>query len=231
MSGPPNPRFFPRWREDTKISSYPSFIAAHVRILLLDGSYEVLDVPKGMLRVLRKDVDIDTASDCQSGPFDLVLTDDIHPGLRGVDFVKAIRKEHPRQRIAFLTVENEIRQTLWRKFKIRSLRKPVDKEELDKWWRSVLGHRQWAPTSVSHVRQLRQKTETDIHSAIARLMQLSDSFHRVSVRLRDRRSGRDPLLIKDEYDVQYVFAALLETSSRTCVLKSGGQVTQARQRA
>jgi hypothetical protein len=56
-----------------------------------------------------------------------------------------------------------------------------------------------------------QKVESDIHSATARLVQLADSFHRVVVKLRDRRTGREPLLIKDEYDVQYVVAALLET--------------------
>ncbi|HWY55030.1 MAG TPA: hypothetical protein VNZ03_11240 [Terriglobales bacterium] len=56
-----------------------------------------------------------------------------------------------------------------------------------------------------------QEMETDIHSATASLMQLGDSFHRTAIRLRDRRAGREPLVIKDEYDVQYVFAALLET--------------------
>jgi hypothetical protein len=56
-----------------------------------------------------------------------------------------------------------------------------------------------------------QKAATDIHNATARLVQLTDSFHRVAVRLRARRSGRDPLFIEDEYDVQYVFSALLET--------------------
>jgi hypothetical protein len=56
-----------------------------------------------------------------------------------------------------------------------------------------------------------RKMETDIHSATARLVQLADSFHRVALRLRSRRTERPPLLIKDEYDVQYVFTALMET--------------------
>jgi REase_DpnII-MboI len=56
-----------------------------------------------------------------------------------------------------------------------------------------------------------QKMQTDLHSATARLVQLGDSFDRVALRLRDRRAGREPLVIKDEYDVQYIFAALLET--------------------
>ncbi|HEU5415005.1 MAG TPA: hypothetical protein VFW31_14650 [Candidatus Angelobacter sp.] len=48
-------------------------------------------------------------------------------------------------------------------------------------------------------------------NAAARLLQLAESFDRVAVRLKTRRSGREPLLIKDEYDVQYVMGALLET--------------------
>jgi hypothetical protein len=56
-----------------------------------------------------------------------------------------------------------------------------------------------------------QKAGTDIRSAAARLTQLADSLHAVAIRLRDRRSGRQPLIIEDEYDVQYLFAALLET--------------------
>jgi hypothetical protein len=56
-----------------------------------------------------------------------------------------------------------------------------------------------------------EEMEADLHSATARLIQLADSFHRVAVKLRERRAEREPLLIKDEYDVQYIFAALLET--------------------
>ncbi len=134
-----------------------------VRILLVDDSYTVLDMMKNLLKTLRKNVDIDTAWDgdeaftlyCQRGPYDLVLTDDIHPGLGGVDFVKAIRKEHPTQPIAFLTVENEIRQTLWQEFKIPSLRKPFEKEQLDKLLRNLSVNREAALPSVSHVREVR----------------------------------------------------------------------------
>jgi hypothetical protein len=65
--------------------------------------------------------------------------------------------------------------------------------------------------SEENRRSPEEKMETDIHSATARLVQLADSFDRVAVRLRDRRAGREPLLIRDEYDVQYVIAAMLET--------------------
>jgi len=50
-----------------------------------------------------------------------------------------------------------------------------------------------------------------LRSAAARLISLADSFHSVALRLRERRAGREPVLVEDEYDVQYVFAVLLET--------------------
>jgi hypothetical protein len=56
-----------------------------------------------------------------------------------------------------------------------------------------------------------QKMEHDIQSAVARLGQLADTFPSVVRRLLTRRTGRDSLVIGDEYDVQYLFAALLET--------------------
>jgi hypothetical protein len=56
-----------------------------------------------------------------------------------------------------------------------------------------------------------EKMDDDVQSAVARLLQLADTFPDVAQRLRSRRTGRDPLLIRDEYDVQYLFAALLET--------------------
>src|SRR5437667_2054275 len=46
-----------------------------------------------------------------------------------------------------------------------------------------------------------EKMQTDISGATARLVQLADSFHRVILQLRNRRAEREPLLIKDEYDV------------------------------
>jgi hypothetical protein len=55
------------------------------------------------------------------------------------------------------------------------------------------------------------KMHDDIQSAVARLLQLADTFPNVAQRLRLRRTGRDPLLIRDEYDMQYLFIALLET--------------------
>ena len=56
-----------------------------------------------------------------------------------------------------------------------------------------------------------RKMDTDIQSATARIVQLAESFHRVALRLRTRRSGREPILINDEYDCQYILGALLET--------------------
>ncbi len=56
-----------------------------------------------------------------------------------------------------------------------------------------------------------QKMDTDIQSATAKLRQLADSFHRAVLRLRERRKGRAPIAVEDEYDVQYLMGALLET--------------------
>lgn len=56
-----------------------------------------------------------------------------------------------------------------------------------------------------------KKMGADITSAAARLLQLADSFHRVVLRLRRRHDDRQPFLINDEYDVQDLLAALLET--------------------
>jgi hypothetical protein len=53
--------------------------------------------------------------------------------------------------------------------------------------------------------------EVPIDSPVSHLVQLADSFPRVVLRLRTRHANRTPLLINDEYDVQDVFAALLET--------------------
>jgi len=56
-----------------------------------------------------------------------------------------------------------------------------------------------------------QKMEADISSATSHLVQLTDSFHRVALRLRTRHANRAPFLMKDEYDVQDLVSALLET--------------------
>jgi hypothetical protein len=45
--------------------------------------------------------------------------------------------------------------------------------------------------------------------ALKRLLQIAESFHRVALNLRARRTNRAALLIADEYDVQHVLGALL----------------------
>jgi CheY-like chemotaxis protein len=40
----------------------------------------------------------------QQGPYDLVITDLYHPGMNGVDFARAIRRENPTQAIAMFTI-------------------------------------------------------------------------------------------------------------------------------
>ena len=48
-------------------------------------------------------------------------------------------------------------------------------------------------------------------NTLARVIQLCERFHRVALRLRSRHDGRTPFEIKDEYDVQDLLDALLQT--------------------
>lgn len=42
------------------------------------------------------------------------------------------------------------------------------------------------------------------------LLRLLSRFHKISQELRDRRADRQPIIIRDEYDVQYILGALLK---------------------
>jgi len=117
------------------------------RILLVEDNSELLEMWGDCLEEWIRDVEIDTALDgddafrlyCRRGAYDLVLTDDIHSGLSGIEFAKAIRREHANQRIAFLTVEKDVEEPLWQQFMIPSLRKPFALRELEKLLHEVLG--------------------------------------------------------------------------------------------
>jgi len=47
-------------------------------------------------------------------------------------------------------------------------------------------------------------------SELNKLLTLLKRFHKITQELRDRRTNREPLVIKDEYDVQYLLSALLK---------------------
>ena len=47
-------------------------------------------------------------------------------------------------------------------------------------------------------------------TAVQKVLHIFDRFHTVALSLRNRRSRRAPIEIKDEYDVQYVMEALLK---------------------
>ena len=108
-----------------------------MKILLVEKNFELREIFSKMLNENLGDVDIDTESDgdealtryCRRGPYDLVITDDYHEGLDAVEFVKAIRKENPDQKIAALTLDKEMGQRLWREFKVPYLRKPFDRSQ------------------------------------------------------------------------------------------------------
>lgn len=47
-------------------------------------------------------------------------------------------------------------------------------------------------------------------SAVSTLVLLLRRFHKIAQELRDRRTDREPLVIRDEYDVQYLLSGLLK---------------------
>ena len=51
----------------------------------------------------------------------------------------------------------------------------------------------------------------DMPSTVARVEQLCDRFHAVVLKLETRRAERSEFTVTDEYDVQYLLGALLET--------------------
>ncbi|MEI9968742.1 MAG: hypothetical protein WDM87_09010 [Terracidiphilus sp.] len=57
--------------------------------------------------------------------------------------------------------------------------------------------------------QLRLKAS--LSSGIARVVQLAESFHRAALKLQKRHAQRAPFVVEDEFDVQDLFGALLET--------------------
>ena len=40
---------------------------------------------------------------CESGPYDLVVSDVLHPGINGIDLVERIRGRNPAQAVAFVS--------------------------------------------------------------------------------------------------------------------------------
>jgi len=40
---------------------------------------------------------------CESGPYDLVLSDVLHPGMDGIELVERIRERNPAQAVAFIS--------------------------------------------------------------------------------------------------------------------------------
>ena len=54
--------------------------------------------------------------------------------------------------------------------------------------------------------------EQDLPSAVSRVEHLCDAFHRTALKLKTRHANRPGLEISDEYDVQYLLAALLQAN-------------------
>jgi len=77
------------------------------------------------------------------GPFDLALTDFMHPGPRGTELVARIRQDNPIQRIVFLTgLEQHQMQDLRREldeFSVLLWEGPIDARQLVDSINSLLG--------------------------------------------------------------------------------------------
>jgi hypothetical protein len=71
----------------------------------------------------------------------------------------------------------------------------------------------------------------DLPSAMSRLEQLGDRFHRVALKMRTTRAGCSVFEINTEYDVQTLIAGLLETRFEDVGQKSGRRVMPANPRA
>jgi len=59
-------------------------------------------------------------------------------------------------------------------------------------------------------KEIVENEKYDRQEAINKCLLLCERFHLSTVQLRERRKGRVPLLIEDEFDVQYFFPALLK---------------------
>lgn len=76
---------------------------------------------------------------------------------------------------------------------------------------ATLFHRLVVTLTEEEERRQPGSAAEDLPGAMARLEQLGDRFHRVALRLANRYAKRSGLAIDDEYDVQDLLGALLET--------------------
>ena len=80
-----------------------------MRILLVDDDEATLELLESLLESAGHRVALATDGDqafqkfCELGPFDLVLSDVMHPGPDGIELARTIRERNPEQRIGILT--------------------------------------------------------------------------------------------------------------------------------
>ncbi|HEX4486501.1 MAG TPA: response regulator [Terriglobales bacterium] len=82
-----------------------------MRILLIEDDDATREILSAVLKRTDFSLEIETAADgddgfaCYSGrgPFDLLITDHAHPGLRGIEFIDLVLSRNPLQPIVFQT--------------------------------------------------------------------------------------------------------------------------------
>ena len=110
-----------------------------MKILVVDDEESAREINSAMLTGAGYEVEL--ASDgneaihlyTEHGPYDLVVTDNIHPGPNGIELVKAIRHGNPLQLVALLTGDRSVRRCLPEEMKdIPILTKPYQAPQLIK---------------------------------------------------------------------------------------------------
>ena len=61
-------------------------------------------------------------------------------------------------------------------------------------------------------REVQAELNVDSENALRRVEVLAMAFHRAAVSLRNRKHGRPPFFIENEYDVQDLLEVLLQSS-------------------
>ena len=80
-----------------------------MKILILNDEESLRNIMVAVLTKAGQEIeavgDGDTALHlyCESGPYDLVVSDVLHPGINGIDLVERIRGRNPAQAVAFVS--------------------------------------------------------------------------------------------------------------------------------
>ena len=115
-----------------------------MRVLLVDDEPLMLEYSASVLTScgfeVQQETNGDDALECylELGPYDLVLTDYIHPGMDGIELAAAIRRKNAKQAIALVTAATFVKPLPAAVKDIPVLEKPWQRQELLELVRSTL---------------------------------------------------------------------------------------------